>query len=108
MTGDEAGTESGGADATAGETSGTGTDTGTDTGPGTGPGTGNGTGKTTAPGDTTGAGDTTGTTGLMCDPGLTDCSGECVDLQTSKQNCGECGNVCAGPMDCVMGMCMPK
>ena len=68
-------------------------------------GSGNSGGTDTA--DTTGGGETS-TTGLMCDPGLTDCGGECVDLQSTKQHCGECFNGCMGNMECDMGMCVPK
>lgn len=32
---------------------------------------------------------------LPCDSGLTCCTDECVDLVTSSEHCGECGNACA-------------
>ena len=68
------------------------------------------TADTTGEGDasTTGGGAETSTTGVMCDPGLTDCGGNCVDLQTTKAHCGECDNKCMGNMVCEMGMCVPN
>ncbi|MGB1699374.1 MAG: hypothetical protein ACPHRO_05435 [Nannocystaceae bacterium] len=50
----------------------------------------------------------TSTTGMMCPEGLTDCDGECVDLQTDKQHCGACFDNCMGNMNCEMGVCVPK
>jgi hypothetical protein len=41
-----------------------------------------------------------------CALGQTECSGTCVDLQTSKAHCGECGNACAGDQLCALGMCV--
>ena len=39
-----------------------------------------------------------------CANGLTCCDGACVDLSTSRANCGVCGNACvSGP--CVGGFC---
>ena len=40
-----------------------------------------------------------------CAPGLTDCSGSCVDLTTDMANCGMCGNECSG--GCNAGECEP-
>ncbi|MBI5654844.1 hypothetical protein HZC53_04305 [Candidatus Uhrbacteria bacterium] len=33
------------------------------------------------------------------------CGTECVDKQTDKDNCGTCGKICSGGMDCVGGQC---
>ena len=38
-------------------------------------------------------------------PGQTKCGSACVDLQTSSQNCGGCGLVCANGFPCVDGDC---
>lgn len=35
------------------------------------------------------------------------CNDLCVDLQTSAQHCGACGNVCPVAQQCVMGRCQP-
>lgn len=37
--------------------------------------------------------------------GLTDCGGECVDLMTDHDHCGECFDPCAFDEDCVLGEC---
>ncbi len=42
----------------------------------------------------------------MCDPGATNCSGRCVNVQVHPQHCGACGNVCAGDQACVDGRCV--
>src|SRR2546426_628545 len=34
------------------------------------------------------------------------CGGQCVDLHTSRDNCGWCGNVCLAGGDCVDGECL--
>ena len=39
------------------------------------------------------------------DTGLTDCGGECVDLDTDHDNCGTCFFACAFDEDCVDGDC---
>ena len=39
-----------------------------------------------------------------CPPGLTDCAGTCVDLQTDKANCGACGHWCSDG-SCNNGRC---
>ncbi len=45
-------------------------------------------------------------TGMTCDAGRTPCAMACVDLNTSLQNCGACGNVCTiADNDCVSGAC---
>jgi hypothetical protein len=44
-----------------------------------------------------------------CDEGLTTCDGECVDLMTNLENCGECGNSCvpaAVGVNCIQGQCV--
>jgi Stigma-specific protein, Stig1 len=42
---------------------------------------------------------------LICDPPLTACSGQCVDLNIDPFNCGKCGNVCESGI-CQGGMCV--
>lgn len=41
-----------------------------------------------------------------CAPGDTDCDGTCVDLENDEDNCGACGNPCAGDEACMGGECM--
>jgi len=47
-----------------------------------------------------------------CDSGLTNCSGNCVDLSSDYLNCGGCGSACpsAGPyvatIECIGGTCV--
>lgn len=46
-----------------------------------------------------------------CPEGLELCDGECVDLQTSNDHCGRCGNVCPNPYSvgmCEAGVCPPN
>ena len=45
-----------------------------------------------------------GQDGCECRAGTTQCNAGCVNLQTSKQNCGECGTKCGG-QTCVAGTC---
>ena len=40
-----------------------------------------------------------------CASGLTNCSGTCVNLETSAADCGACGNVCASGDVCTSGVC---
>src|SRR4051812_48358540 len=40
-----------------------------------------------------------------CVPGLTDCSGNCLDLTTDDASCGTCGNACSTGTHCVGGHC---
>jgi hypothetical protein len=40
-----------------------------------------------------------------CPSGSTLCGGNCVDLQSDPQNCGQCGNACATEQSCVSGVC---
>jgi hypothetical protein len=44
-----------------------------------------------------------------CPPGTTQCNSQCVDLQTTADNCGACDKVCAGGTNatgiCVAGAC---
>ncbi len=41
-----------------------------------------------------------------CTGGRTLCRGKCYDLQTSNQNCGQCGNVCSESQVCQGGTCL--
>ena len=41
-----------------------------------------------------------------CKAGLTDCGGNCRNLQTNPNHCGACGTVCASGL-CVAGVCCP-
>jgi alpha-tubulin suppressor-like RCC1 family protein len=40
-----------------------------------------------------------------CDAGQTSCSGQCIDLTTSTQNCGACGHACTGSFTCSASEC---
>ncbi|MCA9687771.1 MAG: hypothetical protein KC457_36770, partial [Myxococcales bacterium] len=42
-----------------------------------------------------------------CKPGLSDCNGQCVQLENDPNNCGMCGNDC-GQESCGNGMCLPN
>ena len=46
-----------------------------------------------------------GTTPVSCQPGETDCSGECVDTNTDESHCGGCGLACAQGEACDSGVC---
>ena len=56
----------------------------------------------TAPGDTS---TTDGKTDSSCAAPKTSCSGTCTDLAIDANNCGKCGNKCAGAGVCVGGAC---
>ena len=49
-----------------------------------------------------------------CPAGFTDCSGNCVDLDSDADNCGECGRACPGSSICRNGLlceaaaCLPS
>jgi len=45
---------------------------------------------------------------LGCEIGLTNCSGSCRDLQIDYWNCGSCGNICSGTVNCIQGICQCK
>lgn len=45
-----------------------------------------------------------GDTGVSCKANEMNCSGMCVDLQTSAENCGACGHSCKGTM-CTAAQC---
>jgi len=49
---------------------------------------------------------TTNAPALVCDAGLTDCGGTCVDLQTNDFHCGGCMLGCAGDQTCQGGACV--
>ncbi len=46
-----------------------------------------------------------GSTGF-CDGGLTNCSGACVDLNSSADHCGTCAMRCGMQMSCTAGRCV--
>ncbi len=46
-----------------------------------------------------GEGCSAGGCGVVCDTGLTDCDGACVDLVTNANNCGACGESCPAVLD---------
>jgi stigma-specific protein Stig1 len=56
-----------------------------------------------APSDNKGAGAQAGN--LICQPGLTSCNGECVDVKAASSNCGSCGVACTAPAVCANGAC---
>jgi CXCXC repeat len=41
----------------------------------------------------------------LCPSGLTNCADKCVDINTDKNNCGNCGNTCSGAQTCQGGQC---
>lgn len=43
--------------------------------------------------------------GEDCDIPSLPCENQCVDLDISPENCGECGNVCADNFACIVGTC---
>jgi hypothetical protein len=43
--------------------------------------------------------------GVLCDPGYSACSGQCVDLQNDRAHCGECDTACAPGARCSSGTC---
>ncbi|WP_224244613.1 hypothetical protein [Hyalangium gracile] len=43
--------------------------------------------------------------GVECGEGLTECSGECVDLTSSTTDCGACGVACGPEQVCSQGSC---
>ncbi|MFI5289714.1 MAG: hypothetical protein ACHQ17_08685, partial [Polyangia bacterium] len=49
---------------------------------------------------------------VQCDASLTKCGTECVDLKTSHDNCGACGNACPDRTNgynlCENGACVPS
>jgi hypothetical protein len=46
---------------------------------------------------------------LTCDPSrsILECDGHCVDVQSSRHDCGGCGNECAPSFLCNVGACVP-
>ena len=54
--------------------------------------------------DTNTGGDDTGTS-ILCDTGLDVCSGQCVDLNTNPDYCGNCNTSCTSDQQCVNGTC---
>lgn len=43
---------------------------------------------------------------IDCPEGQSECSGVCVDLQSTASNCGRCGNACTTGMACERGTCV--
>lgn len=43
--------------------------------------------------------------GGECATGLTLCGRECVDLQTQRDHCGSCSNICKANVACLAGIC---
>lgn len=52
-----------------------------------------------------GCGDDNALVGGACAVPFTECSLQCVDLETDPNNCGRCGNVCQPGEPCVSGTC---
>ena len=83
------------------------TDGGDDGGGGTTGGDGGGSGGDGGPDGmakdvpTDGGGDAS----ISCSQGKTACGGSCVDLQSSQNHCGECGNSCGTDGVCLSGSC---
>lgn len=48
---------------------------------------------------------TSGNQQLICQTGLTNCNGTCVNLQSESTSCGSCGTTCAAPAVCANGNC---
>lgn len=48
---------------------------------------------------------TTDGEGVQCQPGLTPCGLDCVDLNASPAHCGDCGQACAAGEVCALGTC---
>ncbi|KAE9465934.1 hypothetical protein C3L33_02106, partial [Rhododendron williamsianum] len=46
-----------------------------------------------------------GSCGHVCEHGKKCCRGICVDLQKDRNHCGKCRNVCLSGDNCVFGMC---
>jgi hypothetical protein len=44
-----------------------------------------------------------GACGVLCDSGLTNCGGSCVNTSNDTMNCGGCGKTCAV---CLLGLCL--
>lgn len=44
-------------------------------------------------------------TGPACAPGRACCGGACLDVSSDRNNCGLCGNACAGAQVCQAGTC---
>ncbi len=44
--------------------------------------------------------------GFVCQPGMSLCSGRCVNTSVNNQNCGGCGTVCPGAQSCSSGRCV--
>lgn len=44
--------------------------------------------------------------GVTCGAGQRVCSGVCTDVESSRANCGSCGNACGGNLVCSGGLCV--
>jgi hypothetical protein len=82
-------------------------DDGAGEGPGGESGEGGTTGGSTTGGSTTGGSTTGGSsgTGGGCSMDLTDCDGECFNLETDAEHCGDCETECATGEVCLEGGC---
>lgn len=47
-------------------------------------------------------------TTMDCDLGASSCSGNCVDLTTDSNHCGQCGTVCNPDEVCESSICQPR
>jgi hypothetical protein len=76
-------------------------------GSGSGATGGGGSGATSGDSGMSGAGGDSGAAGAGggCDTGLTDCDGECFNLDQDGMHCGECDNACTTGLVCLNGNC---
>jgi hypothetical protein len=56
-------------------------------------------------GNVCGALETCSTGQCVCQAGLSNCAGSCVNTMTDKTNCGGCGTTCVGNKTCQGGLC---
>lgn len=48
-----------------------------------------------------------GSSGLVCNPGWTNCNDECVDLTSDPVHCGGCDEMCGPGLECANSGCKP-
>jgi len=58
-----------------------------------------------APAPSVGSGTGSPSTRITCPDGMTECNGQCVELQNDPQNCGACGKICPPGELCFNGQC---